>query len=140
MLVLLCACGESDGRHLSAGNTAVRVEWPFPVHPHRVESYTCCGESVENCLSELLSGEIERLVFGPNNPPVSEPSEVTEMFIDLPDDSRCGVALYIDCGGEILCTASQVFDVPSEGLVSVDIVGICNPFSSEQADACQRAK
>ncbi len=140
MLVLLCACGESDGRPPSAGNTAVRVEWPFPVHPNRVESHTCCGESVEHCLDDLLSGEVEPVIVHPPDSELSEPSNVTEVFMDLPDGLRCATAFYVDCGGGISCTASQTFEVPTEVPARVDIVSVCNPFSSEQADACQRTR
>ncbi len=136
--LFVAGCGDASDQLGYAGNTEVRIDWLFPVHPDWVESNVCCGDAVDTCLDELFSEELVRYESGPDNPYVVEPSTVTEMVLDLPEDSRCAFALYLECGGEILCTASQMFDVPFEGQLELNIVSVCNPPDPER-DACLAA-
>jgi len=132
---LLVACGDPEPSY--AGNTLIRVEWPFPAHPYRVEELVCCGESVAGCLDDLLSGDVYRFESPLDfDPALFQPSEVTASVMDLPNDLRCAAAFYLECDGEILCTASQTFEVPSDGQREVTIVSVCGQVSDAQKAAC----
>jgi hypothetical protein len=131
---LLSGCGDPDPAY--AGNTLIRVEWPFPAHPFHVENGACCGESADGCLDDLLSGD--QLSHGTFDfdPDLFPPTAAFEMVMDLPNDLRCAAAFYLECDGEILCTASQTFEVPSDGQREVTIVSVCGQVSDAQKDAC----
>jgi hypothetical protein len=88
-------------------------------------------------LDDLLSGDMYRLEFGPDlDPDLFPPAEVTEMVMDLPTDMQCAAVFYVECAGAILCTASQTFEVPSQGQRQVNIVSACGQVSDAQRAAC----
>jgi hypothetical protein len=130
----LSGCGDPAPSY--AGNTVVRVEWPFPVHPFHVENGACCGESVDGCLDDLLFGDQFSSGTIDLDPDLFPPTEVTEVVMDLPTDMQCAAAFYVECAGEILCTASQTFEVPSQGQRQVNIVSVCGQVSDAQKAAC----
>jgi len=130
----LSGCGDPAPSY--AGNTIVRVEWPFPVHPFHVENSAFCGESADGCLNELLFAD--HFPHGPFDfdPDLFPPTEVTETVMDLPIDMPCAAAFYVECAGEILCSASQTFEVPSQDQRQVNTVSVCGQVSDAQKAAC----